>query len=378
MTTDDGQWIEFPCLEVTQPIGTFYVGVLKSSDLVRLSYSDVRRIESERREVETYLGVERPLNPRRVAEIKEYVRTMDASFPSSIIVAVESGDTRYDAKQRLFSLPDRGDVAKILDGQHRLAGLEDYDGEDFDVLATIFVDMDIENQAMLFATINLEQTKVSKSLAYDLYDYAKARSPQKTAHNIVRLLNSESGSPFEGKIKILGTAGEPGQTVSQAVFIDALLPLMSKNPMRDKDDLKRGKKVERATKLEEEQESLIFRNMFLDGKDALIARVVWNYFAAVEAKWQSYWRDVRRGSLLNRTTGFRGLMLFLPYAYLHLGRPGNVPSREEFSTIFGRVDLPGEEINPNRFPPGSSGQTGLRDVLLSQTGLKRPGAGGQF
>jgi DGQHR domain-containing protein len=370
MTAEDERWIEFPCLEVTQPVGTFYVGVLKSGDLVRLSYSDVRRIEGERREVETYLGVERPLNAKRVAEIKEYVKTVDASFPSSIIIAVDSRYTKYDRARRRFSLPDRGDVAKILDGQHRLAGLADYDGEDFELLATIFVDMDIENQAMLFATINLEQTKVNKSLAYDLYDYAKARSPQKTAHNIVRLLDTEEGSPFEGKIKILGIAGDPGETLSQAVFIDALLPLMSKNPMKDKDQLKRGRKVDRATALEEKREFLVFRNMFLDEKDALIARVLWNYFAAVENKWGSYWREVKKGHVLNRTAGFRGLMLFLPHAYLHVGEPGDAPSPEKFSTIFEPVTLRGEEITPANFPPGSSGQTGLRDVLLSQTGLR--------
>lgn len=58
-------------------------------------------------------------------------------------------------------------VAKIIDGQHRIAGLEDYAGPPFQVNATIFIDMDIEDQAMVFATINLKQTKVSKSLAYD-------------------------------------------------------------------------------------------------------------------------------------------------------------------------------------------------------------------
>ena len=62
MTIVFDEWIESKCLEVTQPIGTFYVGVFDSRDLVRLSRADVRRIEGEQREVETYLGIERPLN----------------------------------------------------------------------------------------------------------------------------------------------------------------------------------------------------------------------------------------------------------------------------------------------------------------------------
>ena len=360
-------WIRARCLEVRQPVGTFYVAVMSYSDLLRVSWSDVRRIEGERREVETYLGIERPLNPKRVAELKEYARTVDASFPSSIILAVESADTRYDEEAQVLSIRDSQNVAKILDGQHRIAGLEDYSNGHFELPVTVFVDMDIENQALLFATINLEQTKVNKSLAYDLYDYAKQRSPQKTAHNIVRLLDSREGSPFKGKIKILGTAGDPGETISQALFVDSLLPMVSSNPREDRDLLKRGRRLRRATP--EEAQYLIFRNMFIEERDAEIARVLWNYFGAVEDRWGVYWREVRRGYVLNRTTGVRGLMSFLPYLYLHLTRPGGVPSREQFGQVFARIRLDGEYITPEEFPPGSAGQAKLRDMLRSQASL---------
>jgi hypothetical protein len=131
--------------------------------------------------------------------------------------------------------------------------------------------------------------------------------------------------------------------------------------------LKRGKGLSKATQAQEQY--LIFRNMFVEEKDAEIARVLWNYFGAVEDKWGDYWREVRRGYVLNRTTGFRGLMLFLRYAYLHLTRPGGVPSRQQFFEVFAPVKLGGRDITPELFPPGSSGQTKLRDMLLSQTSL---------
>jgi len=360
-------WITAKCLEVKQPIGTFYVAIMKYRDLLRVSWADVRRIEGERRRVETYLGIERPLNPKRVAELKQYVRTVDASFPSSIILAVESANTRYDKEAELISLYDGQNVAKILDGQHRIAGLEGYSNGDFELPVTIFVDMDIENQALLFATINLEQTKVNKSLAYDLYDYARQRSPQKTAHTIVRLLDSRDGSPFRGKIKILGTAGDPGETISQALFVDALLRMISDNPMEDRDLLKRGKKPTRATP--DKEQYLIFRNMFTDQQDAEIAKVLWNYFGAVEDRWGEYWREVRRGYVLNRTTGFRGLVSFLPFVYLHLVKPGGIPSREQFNKVFARIGLDGKDITPDQFPPGTAGQVKLRDMLRSQASL---------
>ena len=366
MNTIGHEWIQMKCLEVKQPIGTFYTTVMKSSDLIKLSWVDVRRIEGEKREVETHLGIERPLNRKRVSEIKQYVTTVDATFPSSVILAVDSTNSEYD-EGVLFLKNDR-DVAKVLDGQHRIAGLEDYPGDDFELLVTIFVDIDVETQAEIFTIINLEQTKVNKSLAYDLFEYAKQRSPQKTAHDIALLLHRTKGRPFEGKIKLLGTASDRGETISQALFVDALLDLLSDNPPRDRDLLKRGKTPKRATPAEEQ--FLIFKNMFLDERDAELARELWNYFGAVEDRWGDYWREVKPGHVLNRTTGFRGLMQFLPFAYHHIARPGQVPSREKFKEIFNRVRLEGYDITPENYPPGTSGPTQLRKHLLSQTGLE--------
>jgi DGQHR domain-containing protein len=359
--------ITFSCLEVQQPIGTFYIGIIDAAVLTRITYTDVRRIADEPREVETYLGIERPLNQKRVAELKAYVETVDATFPSSVILAVDAADAYYDGPRNLLVVRDKENVARVLDGQHRIAGLEGYGDGVFQVLVTIFVDIDIEEQALIFATINLEQTKVNKSLVYDLYEYAKQRSPQKTAHNIAVLLDREIGSPLRGKIKILGTARDRGETISQAQFVDMLLPLMSADPRRDRDQLKRGREIPRASRSEEQ--ILVFRNMFVDGRDAEIARVLWNYFSAVEQRWQRFWRDVVPGNVLNKTTGFRALMQVLPAVYLTAGKPGSIPSIEQFDSIFQRITLPGEDITPEKYPPGSSGQASLRKDLLSQAGL---------
>lgn len=239
--SDEEKWLSFKCIEVIQPIGTFYIAVINSNDIVRISYSDVRRIQKEKRDIETYLGIERPLSLKRVAELKQYVTTMDAAFPSSVILSIESKDTKYDESSKILHVKDKNDVAKVLDGQHRIAGLEGYSGPVFEVIVTIFIDADIENQAMIFATINLEQCKVNRSLVYDLFEFAKHRSPQKTAHNIARFLDSESGSPFKGKVKILGTAGDPLETLSQALICGEIIPLISKNPDTDRDLLRRSK-----------------------------------------------------------------------------------------------------------------------------------------
>ena len=388
MTATGDDWIEIEVLEVVQPIGSFYFGAINHKDLITISYSDIRRIDREQREVESYLGIERPLRKNRVVELQEYVNTVDATFPSPIILAIDEDDVELTvveddvepsidetgvARQtnaRTMRIKNDGNVAQILDGQHRIAGLEGFEGETFDILVTIFVNMDIEYQAMVFATINLEQTKVNKSLAYDLYEYATARSPQKTCHNIARLLNSREHSPFHNKIKVLGIAGERSETISQALFVDCLIPLISRNTRiarKDRDDLKRGKSLERATRIE--SQTLIFRNLFVEEKDGVIARVLWNYFKAVERNWTHRWTTPTRGYVLNRTTGFRGLMQFLPFAYVEAGGLIGDPIEIEFDDIFARIQIPGHDITRDNYPPGTAGSSIFRDHLKAQAGL---------
>src|SRR4029077_660018 len=93
--------IRCDCIEVVQPIGTFYIGSMDSSDLVKISYADVRRIED--RDLEVLSGIERPHSPKRVAELRRYVTNVDASFPTGIILAVASEHGTYDRNTRTMT-----------------------------------------------------------------------------------------------------------------------------------------------------------------------------------------------------------------------------------------------------------------------------------
>ena len=367
MVEPDSNWIKIKVLEVKQPIGTFYFGTMDHKTLTRICYSDIRTIDTEKSDIESYLGIERPLRSDRVRELREYVNTVDATFPSSIILAIKEEDAKLDAKTGEMSIRNDDDVAKILDGQHRIAGLREFTGEAFDVLVTIFVDMDMEYQAMVFAIINLEQTKVNRSLAYDLYAFATTRSPHKTCHNVVRLLNDRNESPFQNKIKILGFADERSETISQALYVDSLLPMISTTPYRDRDNLKRGRTLSLISK--DESRTLIFRNFFVENQDGLIARVLWNYFKAVELKWGIYWTDVKPGIVLNRTTGFRGLMEFLPMAFVAVGGLDGDPAQTDFSELLERIEIGGHEISTDNYLPGTAGSTKFRNDLRRLAGI---------
>jgi DGQHR domain-containing protein len=366
----EDKWITFPCVQITQPIGSFYVGVIDSVALLRVSFADRRVIRENKREIEVVSGIQRQLSAKRVVEIKKYVGNVDASFPTAVILAASSEDAAFDEKTSTIRLRDRDNVAKIIDGQHRIEGLVNYQGDSkFEINVTLFIDMDMEDQAILFSTINLKQTPVAKSLAYDLFDYANTRSPQKTSHNIATVLNRRADSPFYRKVMILGTAtGHPNETLTQAAFIEPLMGYISKDPMSDRDLLRRNKPLPLAIAADVRVNKLIFRNLFIENRDAEIAKIMFNYFKAVEEKWPDAWSLRKAGFVLNRTTGYRALMKFLPLATLSIGRELVVPT-SEFRAIFDMVNLGDDEFTPENFKPGSSGQKQLFEKLIRDTKL---------
>lgn len=376
---EDRKTLTFKCLKVTQPLGDFYLASISAKKLVEITYFDVRRVLMEERDVERYLGIQRPLNPSRVKVIQAYVRTADACFPTGVIIAVpakcvvlneETGemtisnylDAEEEADIVLFS-----NIARVIDGQHRLAGLEEFDGN-FDINVSIFVDADIADQANIFSTVNLAQTKVNKSLAYDLFDLMKSRSPQKTCHNIAVTLDREQNSPFLKMIKRLGVAtpGRAGETITQATFIEPLLRFISDDPMRDRDlYLKGSKPLKIAPELLKKHP---FQHLFVEEKDFEITDIMWNYFSAVRERWTNAWESKDKGMMLNRTNGYRALMQFLRHLLENRFQPSVVPTKEEFARIFANIDLQNEDFNIEKFVPGTGGESALRKALISKVG----------
>lgn len=366
--------IEVDALKVTQPIGDLFVASIEYNVLCKISYFDVRRVMRDQRDVERYLGIQRPLNERRVDELEKYVNFLDATFPSSIILAIDDEYAAYDEHRRKLILRNYkegedkptiaiSEIARVLDGQHRIAGLENFHGPAFGLPVTIFIGSDIADQANIFSTVNLEQTKVSKSLVYDLFELAKSRSPQKTCHNIAVALDRDEKSPFFERIKRLGFAvpGRKLQTLTQATFVENLMPMLSDDPKLDRDLLLRGDSLEKAS--ETDSYRLIFRNLFIEEKDTIIAKVVHNYFDAVREKWPFAWDSKDQGMILNKTNGFRALMRLLPRSYLRFAKPGDMVSKEKFFQLFDRVEAPDAYFKVDEFKPGSSGEKDLVDYL---------------
>lgn len=374
----DTQYVEIECVEAKQPIGTMYVGVMDSDELDFISLADVRRLRdgSDNREVEDYIGIQRQLNPNREREIGKYVNLIDASFPNSIILSISSKHATYDPDTKIMRILRKDNVAKVLDGQHRIAGLTHYTkpGSGFQCIVTIYIDMALEDQAIVFATINKEQKNVSNSLVADLFEFAETRSPQKTTHNIARVLNEKEGSPFYRKIKILGTARRKEiETITQDTFVKNIMKYISSDPQADRDFYKRHKSKSKKLSLVSDKinEQYFLRNMFIeDESDVHIAQLIWNYFYAVQQKWPDAWDKVTPNMILNRSTGFIALMRFFRQAYLSFGRIGEVISKEDFIQLFDKIHISSDDFNKEKYVPGSSGQGALYKDLLRESGLE--------
>lgn len=371
----------FHAIQVKQPIGVFYLASIPAKDLVDISWADLRHMEQE---LDRYVGIQRELKADRVAEIGKFVNSIDATFPTSVVLAVKGACATFDEKRGTLTLhagidETTGDhiplerVANILDGQHRVEGLKSLnEHETFDVPVSIFVDADIADQAYIFATVNLAQTKVNKSLVYDLLDYAKARSPQRSAHEIVVALDSAEKSPFYKKIKRLGTSTpgrEPGtETLAQATVVNSILPLISRDPETDRFELAKGKKL---SLRDINYESTPLRHLWIKERDTEIARILFEYFLAVKERWPRAWISQEKGAMLARTNGFRAFSKYFKLVYLRehpeMVEDDPVVARTKYSKYFARVKLDDEDFNVTNFHPGTGGETSLFKQLREDT-----------
>lgn len=377
----DKKQFVFPVIRAKQPVGDIFLASIPFNIITKIAYFDVRRVIQDDRDVERYLGIQRPLEPQRVRKLEEYVNFFDASFPTAIIIAIDDQYGKYDPVKNEIVLrnymegEDRpsiaiSNIARVIDGQHRIAGLFKFRGSEFDIPVSIFLGADVADQAHIFSTVNLEQTKVHKNLVYDLYSLAKSRSPQKTCHNVAVALDRDASSALHERIKRLGGASIDGrfEPISQATFVESLLKYITVDPKSDRDVILRENALPKISG--DEVLKLPFRNLFIDSKDIEIAQEIYNFFGAVKDRWPDAWDDRRReGRMLNRTNGFRALMRLYGFLFRRHGLPGTSIPKAYISKYLDGVKLKDDDLTVENFVPGSGGEGRLYRVLTGDEEL---------
>lgn len=373
-------------LKVSQPIGEFYIGSIESRDLIEISTVEIR--EFLQGNPDDLAGIQRKLSKSRLKELAEYVNYDFATFPTAVVLAIDERCVRIeeiDGCEGLFEMIvegyeglDESDTiplgksALVIDGQHRLAGLEHLNGEkSFDVNVSIFVGVDIADKAEIFSKVNMSQTKVNKSLVYDLFSYASNPSPYKSAHEVAIALNKDEEGPFYRKIKRLGTA-TPGfgkvETLTQATVVEGMLRYFPKNPDLEKNKGFLGMFQEE--ELGEDWRVKIFSPFYRKGDSVPVFQIMTSYFRTVQNKWPTAWNDVEEGFILNRTNGYNALMRFLPHAYNAVVTENpRVVKQSEFDEVFSKIHVQSNELVSDNFKPGSSGASELYKRFLKESGL---------
>lgn len=336
-------------IEIEQPIGTFYFGKIKMSELKLIA--EINRRNSEK-------GTQRQLKDKKVDDIAYYCKDPDAIFPTPIILSISSDKLLKEKENGVYEIEiSEQNKAEIIDGQHRFEGIKKSNLEDIVLPIVVMFNLNDSEKAYIFSTINNNQAKVDKSLIYDLFGVAKDRSPYKTCHEIARMLNTNEQSPYCGKIKMLEKRQSENETLSQGTFVTHLLRLITSNANKDTVDSKNDEIIN-------DNQNLVFRKYYKNNQDAVIAKILINYFQAAKEVFIQEWID--DSYILTKTTGYsaliRALRILVPY-----GEQIGDLSKDLFKNIFIKVKnvLKNENValTSEFFPSGAVGEKALADYI---------------
>lgn len=295
-----------PALFVKQPFREFYIISIPATKLVNICYS-FPAIYGE----ELLNGVQRGLNDKRISNIAEFSKTENALFPNSIILSANILPDGTSPEEECWYLdganlviPSDKKYASIVDGQHRLAGLKkaiesgDID-ETFSVVCAVYFKLTAPEQAEVFATINFNQQKVDKSLAYQLFGYdldadeKKYWAPDTLAIYYSRLLNKMEESPFFNRVNYgmaqIGVDENIDWSISTSSLVEGITSLFSSNPTSDRYEIHKKKLIRNERDcLKIKSNSPPLRQAFIDKKDKSIFDLILNYFKKWSVMaWQS-------------------------------------------------------------------------------------------
>lgn len=320
--------MEVKAIKVVQPLGEFYIAKMKARELLKISTSSVARYDKDG----NLKGNQRPLDPKRLKAIANFIMSDEMSFPTSILIAanidrdgkiIEDIEDRWNVKQTgstdIYNIiiPDKV-TSLVIDGQHRLNAFNfaEESCKDIELVCSIFIDLPNPYQAYLFATINGNQKRVDKSLALELFGFdvenepQNTWSPEKLAVYITRKFNFSKGSPLYQKIKLAPLFSELENLVnkdkwllSTAAMVEGIMSLISNNPQKDRDMLAMKKTSiwsDKTRSVLTNNGKPVLRYLYLDSKDDELYSILEKYFCSVKT---ILWNDATNDSVILKTIG---------------------------------------------------------------------------
>ena len=117
---------------------------MSSKELFDVSFIS-RRAENKE------IGFQRLLNKARAKMITKYIE-QGGTIPSPIITSLQP-NILYQYEENMLGFSSEENSLMVLDGQHRLYGMNDLENE-IQVPVVIFVGLEVDEEAKLFIDIN--------------------------------------------------------------------------------------------------------------------------------------------------------------------------------------------------------------------------------
>lgn len=215
-------------VHIQQRNNAFYLTKLRVKDLVRISYVAQRGVSNEEG------AVQRILNRVRIAGVREFAEA-GGDFPNSIVLNWTSEKRKLKFKDGHVVIPLEPDLAQIVDGQHRVAGLREGLKADstlgnLEIPIAIYEGLTTKKCADIFLSINTEQKPVARSLVFDLYGVASGYvvdEPSLRAKDIADKLHNDENSPYYQLIKYPGPE-QKGRGIALSTIVSTIKPLIEK------------------------------------------------------------------------------------------------------------------------------------------------------
>lgn len=348
--------MKYKILTFEQPIGEFALAVMNVKDILKIARVDRREFDEVA--LDSHGGPQRQQSTARVKEITKYSETADATFPTPILLALS--DDAYTITDDYICIKDETDIASIIDGQHRMLGLEKSKyASEYNLPVVFVLDATEEQKALIFAIINGKQTRVPASVIYDLFAVVEGRNPFKTAHEIARAINSAEASPFYRRLKMLGSKSKgSNESLSQGTFVTQLLKHISSKPADDFN-------LSRSNLEMQPRPAAVFNKYFLENKDEVILKILLNLFEGCKTVFSVEWEDPNN-YVLSKTTGYTGIMMSLS-TLIRQGEELKKLDMEYFLKIFNELksllEINQLMLDSNSFPPSITGASKLRDLI---------------
>ena len=242
---------------IRQKDGIFYFVSFKAPDILsRVRFTSRFYFEGETIEAETatddpiakFIGsversekaFQRLLSRRKVREIVNFYESAETQpvIPGSILLFSEDilQFRPLGQYQSIGDLQDPKSGFLIIDGQHRLAGLQFFGArnptllDQIEVPCVIFDGKTGDFAAEMFVIINSTQTRINRSHLVDLLDRI-SRYDEKTrlAALLVKRLYDEPSSPLRYKINRLGGRSRQEKWILQAELFNELKKLVERH-----------------------------------------------------------------------------------------------------------------------------------------------------